>query len=102
MKLLWMFPNSPRLANARRGWWRGAPDRPVFWLAIYTLLVLLIIAPTLDSYMWFGHEQLAPGMRTLALIDIWRAPGPVHAPWLAPICFRYCLAPFTLFAPLGF
>jgi hypothetical protein len=73
-----------------------------FSLIIYTAIIVALIFPTLEMYMWSGHDQLFPVVRVYELCKMWRANGPFHAPWEADWAFGYGYPFYTFYAPLGY
>src|SRR5690242_2796205 len=71
-------------------------------LGAYTVIILVLIFPTLTMYMWSGHDQLFPVVRVYELCKMWRANGPFHAPWEADWAFGYGYPFYTFYAPLGY
>lgn len=71
-------------------------------LAVYGILTLLLIAPTLRMYYWGGHEEYFPVMRVMHLGALWESEGPLHRPWFPEVCHGYGWPFFTYYAPLGY
>jgi len=75
----------------------------VSWsLALYTTLVVLMVWPTLNYYIWFGHEEFYPVLRISRMCHVWRFNGPFHTPWMPDTCHGYGWPFFTFYAPLGY
>jgi hypothetical protein len=71
-------------------------------LAIYTGIILVLIWPTLDLYMWWGHAMLFPVVDVYEISKIWSVQGFGHVPWSPDYCFGYGYPYHTFYAPLGF
>lgn len=82
------------------GFLRRHPN--LYGLAVYGLLTLLLIAPTLRMYYWGGHEEYYPVMRVMHLSALWESDGPLHRPWFPEVCHGYGWPFFTFYAPLGY
>jgi len=74
----------------------------VLSLLAYTAIIFVLTIPTLNTYMWSGHDQLYPVVRVYELCKLWRVNGPFHAPWQADWAFGYGYPFYTFYAPLGF
>jgi hypothetical protein len=74
----------------------------LYGLAVYGILLLLLIAPTLRMYYWGGHEEYYPVMRVMHLAALWESEGPLHRPWFPEVCHGYGWPFFTYYAPLGY
>lgn len=71
-------------------------------LAIYTVITILLIWPTLGLYMWSGHDQLYPVIRVYEVCKVWRAQGPGHVPWAPDWAFGYGYPFHTFYPPFGY
>jgi len=71
-------------------------------LTIYTVVIILLIWPTLGLYMWSGHDQLFPVIRVYEVCKVWRAQGPGHVPWAPDWAFGYGYPFHTFYQPFGY
>jgi hypothetical protein len=71
-------------------------------LAVYTLIIVVLIWPTLGLYMWSGHDQLFPVIRVYEVCKVWRAQGPGHVPWAPDWAFGYGYPFHTFYQPFGY
>jgi hypothetical protein len=71
-------------------------------LAIYTIVIIVLIWPTLGLYMWSGHDQLFPVIRVYEVCKVWRAQGPGHVPWAPDWAFGYGYPFHTFYQPFGY
>jgi hypothetical protein len=89
------------LIRARTGW--RFVNRSAGWsLFAYTVVVVLLIWPTLRLYMWLGHYELFPVVQVYQISQLWSSVGPRHMVWSPEMCFGYGYPYFTFYAPLGF
>lgn len=70
-------------------------------LAVYTGIILVLVWPTLDLYMWWGHNMLFPVVDVYEISKVWSAQGFGHVPWSPDYCFGYGYPYHTFYAPLG-
>ena len=71
-------------------------------LVIYTVIITVLVWPTLGLYMWSGHDQLYPVIRVYELCKVWRAQGPGHVPWAPDWAFGYGYPFHTFYPPFGY
>jgi len=94
-----MMTNTKVLPNS----WQCLVRNPIAQsLAIYTLVILVLIWPTLGLYMWSGHDQLYPVIRVYEVCKVWRAQGPGHVPWAPDWAFGYGYPFHTFYPPFGY
>jgi hypothetical protein len=85
------------------GFWRDLRHSTVAQsLGIYTIIVIVLIWPTLGLYMWSGHDQLFPVIRIYEVCKVWRANGPGHVPWAPDWAFGYGYPFHTFYQPFGY
>ena len=95
--------SNPRGSFRVAHYWPGLVRNPIaLSLLAYTAIIFVLIIPTLNTYMWSGHDQLFPVVRVYELCKLWRVNGPFHAPWQADWALGYGYPFFTFYAPLGF
>lgn len=83
--------------------WRFFRHNPVAQsLSVYTLIIIVLIWPTLGLYMWSGHDQLFPVIRVYEVCKVWRAQGPGHVPWAPDWAFGYGYPFHTFYQPFGY
>src|SRR5262245_41296830 len=82
--------------------WRWASNSVAQSLAIYTGIILVLVWPTFDLYMWWGHAMLFPVVDVYEISKIWTAQGFGHVPWSPDYSFGYGYPYHTFYAPLGF
>src|ERR1700747_1263291 len=99
---LTMTPLHGRNVLAWREWGAVLQNPVTLSLVTYTAIVFALFIPTLDLYMWSGHDQLFPVVRIYELCKQWRINGPFHAPWQADWAFGYGYPFYTFYAPLGY
>ena len=83
-------------------WQRLARNPVAQSLGIYTVVILVLIWPTLGLYMWSGHDQLYPVIRVYEVCKVWRAQGPGHVPWAPDWAFGYGYPFHTFYQPFGY
>ena len=71
-------------------------------LAVYTIIIIVLIAPTVGLYMWSGHDQLFPVIRVYEVCKVWRVNGPGHTPWAPDWAFGYGYPFHTFYQPFGY
>ena len=95
--------SSTDLFVAARTRWRRLLCAPVVQsLAVYTIIIIALVWPTLNLYMWWGHAMLFPVVDVYEICKIWSAQSFGHVPWSPDYCFGYGYPYHTFYAPLGF
>jgi hypothetical protein len=91
------------LVFAARTRWRHLMRAPIVQsLAVYTIIIIVLVWPTLNLYMWWGHAMLFPVVDVYEICKIWTGQGFGHVPWSPDYCFGYGYPYHTFYAPLGF
>jgi hypothetical protein len=92
-----------KLVDKLTSLWQDLLRSPVAQsLAIYTIIVIVLIWPTLGLYMWSGHDHLFPVVRIYEVCKVWRAQGPGHVPWAPDWAFGYGYPFHTFYQPFGY
>ena len=95
--------SSTDLVVPSRTRWRHLLRAPIVQsLAVYTIIIIVLVWPTFNLYMWWGHAMLFPVVDVYEISKIWSAQGFGHVPWSPDYCFGYGYTYHTFYAPLGF